>query len=191
MDQKHLPGYFLHLFRETESDNIRKAGERTGITVSIAHSSAGQNVISQEFPLFCNSHEAQVLSVYIHIIFRGKRKSDFKFARQISGTVQRLLLRARVDTFGIQPYFMIGMCLRFQFPGEFPGLIEDCLMDAGIFRVQRNHDIARGVSTGGNRGDGRVVDVLHGLFQILLDDSVDLNGLACRKFKGAVAELVA
>lgn len=75
MDQKHLPGYFLHLFRETESDNIRKAGERTGITVSIAHSSAGQNVISQEFPLFCNSHEAQVLSVYIHIIFRGSVKA--------------------------------------------------------------------------------------------------------------------
>ena len=86
---------------------------------------------------------------------------------------------------------MIGMCLRFQFSGEFLGLIEDCLMDAGIFRVQRNHDIACGVSTGGNRGDGRVMDIFHGLFQILLDDSVDLNGLACRKFKSAVTELVA
>ena len=37
-------------------------------------------------------------------------------------------------------------------------------MDAGSVRVQRNHDIARGVPTGGNRGDGRVVDIFHGLF---------------------------
>ncbi|MFR4223716.1 MAG: hypothetical protein ACLT38_08825 [Akkermansia sp.] len=46
-------------------------------------------------------------------------------------------------------------------------------MDAGIFRVQRNHDIARGVPL------AAIVVMaacgcLHGLFQILLDDSVDL-----------------
>ena len=148
----------------------------------MAHSepTADGDIVAEEFSILDDRDVAEVLGVDIDIVRGRKDEAGLKFAGQVGVAIHRLALGlAASDEFLIEVDLVVGAGLR---EGEFtPGfrVVVDQLGGSAALGIRRGHDIAVHIAAGRDGIEEDLVHALDELFDIALEDAVELEGLAC------------
>ena len=126
-----------------------------------------------------NRDQTDILREDVDVIYRRNCKSIFEFSRQVGLSVQGLFRLARYALFAVEPYLVIGPGPGNDVIGGERRQLVDLTMKGGEMGIDRRHDAARVISTGGNGVEECVVDPLHRRLQVGFHNAVKLECLAC------------
>ena len=156
-----------------------------------AKPSADQHVVARHPPLLGNSDEAQAIGKNVDVVARRQSHGDLELPGKISLSVNRFHdLFSHGNFFLIQPNFGIGGSTGRQVIVNLLGQGKRLRMQTGLEGIRRAHDVAVDVSAGRQGIQQSIVDLLHGLLEVPLENPMQLEGLAGRELEGAVGELV-
>jgi len=130
------------------------------------------------------------LRVNVDVIARGNGEAGFEFARKIRFAVERFLLGLGIHFFAVEPDLVVGAGLRGEVGADRAGVLEDGSVEGGLPGVRVGHDVAIHVAAGRDAVEDGVVDALHGRFEDVLGDEVELEGLAGGQLDVVAAVLV-
>ena len=71
----------LDVFRRKKSNHIRHARVRLRVIVRHAHAAARSEIVSRQFAVLLDSHEAQTIGQHIRVVVRRCGEADFEFSR--------------------------------------------------------------------------------------------------------------
>ena len=82
--------HFNYFIRRKKSDDVREARKSLHVAVTATHAAADGEIVTDEFFVFDNRDEADVVRENINIVDRRNGEGDFEFSRQICFAVKRV-----------------------------------------------------------------------------------------------------
>jgi hypothetical protein len=161
------------------ADDVGEPGVGERLVLSASHAAADGDIEAFEPARALDGDEAEILGVDVDVVGGRHDEADLELPGQIGGAVDRLLFVARArDLFIAVPDFMIGAR-----PGQ--EMLADLLrrrrhlrVESRIRRVGGAHDVARDISAGGDGVEKDLVQALDRRPHVLLQNPVELEGLA-------------
>jgi len=170
---------FIDKVGRDETQGVSKARKGLGVSMAHAKAAADGDIVAEELAVLNDGDVAEVLGVDIDIVRGREDEACLEFAREVGVAIHRFALRLTAgDEFLIEVNLVIGASL---WEGKFaPGfrLVVDELGGSAAFGIWWGHDIAVHIATGCDGIDESLVHALDELFDIALQDTVELEGLA-------------
>ena len=189
----HGENFFRHFddfFAGKVTDHVGETRIGLGVAVRHAKAAADGEIVAEEFPVFPDGDETEVLRVDVDIVARRHGEAGFEFAREISFAVDGFFLLVVGDFFAVQPDLMVRAGARGEMGADCTRIIEHRAVQGGLPWVRIGHDIAVHVAAGRDAVHHRIVDALHGRFENFLRDEVQLEGLSRGQLERVAAILI-
>jgi len=195
-------GHGHGLLGGAEAHDVGETGKGLFVAMGHAHAATDGDVVADDLVVFDDGDKAEVVGEDVDVIARGNGDDGLELARQVVLAVDGLFgigdvvdLRRIVgdlDLFAgavVEPDLVIGAGAGAEVVRDLGGEFEHVGVDLRLMRVRIAHHVAIHITAGGESVEEGLVDLGDGLFEIALDDAVELESLPGRELERSVGML--
>ncbi|KAH3671131.1 hypothetical protein OGAPHI_000842 [Ogataea philodendri] len=204
LDNHHLLADNVDVLGRTESKHGSCSWISLGVVMSSTHTSTNKNVVTNDVVVLHNGDESHVVGPHIHIVVWWQSQHDLILSRQVSWSIKRLgvhngvssnldlswtSLQSSLDVQVVQPQLVVGGGVWKQLSRNDLGSVHQLRVQVRVGWQCRTHNISTNVTTSSKSVHQCNVNLLDGLFQVELDNTVQLEGGSGGDLESAVSVL--